>query len=139
MRQRLSDDPLAGLSLFAECTREELAIVSRLTEDVTVAAGTVLAREGAIANQFFVLVEGRAVVTRGGETIGVLWPGEVFGDAALAVSGEHHFGLVADTESRLVVAGVRQFQTLTSTIAPVTRALLANSSKRMRQLVDLAA
>ncbi len=40
-------DVLAHVPLFAACTSKELALIASITDEVDVAAGHVLAREGA--------------------------------------------------------------------------------------------
>ena len=53
------------------------------TEDLEVEAGKVLAREGEIGQEFFVIVDGEVSVTRDGEEINRLGPGDFFGEIAL--------------------------------------------------------
>ena len=54
-----------------------------MTEDLDVAEGKVLTREGDLGREFFVIVEGDVSVTKGGEEIRRLGPGDFFGEIAL--------------------------------------------------------
>ena len=71
-----------------ECTRVEeaasyvidldarsLAEFRKLVTIVAVPAGTVLGREGAVVRELILLLEGRVVVTVGGEPVGIMSPG----------------------------------------------------------------
>ena len=61
------DDPLAHISLFASLTEKDRAAVRSLLTEVRIEPGTVLARQGAIGHEFFVIVSGTASVDRDGE------------------------------------------------------------------------
>ena len=63
------DDKATALGrapLFKNLTRNELVALAKLTEDLEVAEGKVLAREGDIGQEFFVIVDGEVVVTKEG-------------------------------------------------------------------------
>jgi CRP-like cAMP-binding protein len=55
---------LNGVALFSTCNRHELKRIASLVDQVEAPAGKVLAREGAVGREFFVIVEGRAKATR---------------------------------------------------------------------------
>jgi CRP-like cAMP-binding protein len=80
------DDKATALGrapLFKNLSRAELVELAKLTEDLEVGDGKVLAREGEIGREFFVIVDGEVVVTKGGEEINRLGPGDFFGEIAL--------------------------------------------------------
>ena len=80
------DDKATALSrapLFKQFTRGELVELAKVTEDLEVENGKVLAREGDIGREFFVIVDGDVVVTKGDEEINRLGPGDFFGEIAL--------------------------------------------------------
>ena len=57
---RLKDVPF-----FSSMSEEDLAAVAQRTDEISVAAGRVLAREGDLGEEFFVIESGTAEVTRG--------------------------------------------------------------------------
>src|SRR5215207_9177606 len=57
---RLKDVPF-----FSSMSEQDLAAVAQQTDEISVAAGTVLAREGDVGEEFFVIESGTAEVTRG--------------------------------------------------------------------------
>jgi CRP-like cAMP-binding protein len=80
------DDKATALGrapLFTNLSRADLVELAKLTEDLEFEEGKVLAREGEIGREFFVLVDGDVLVTKGGEEIRRLGPGDFFGEIAL--------------------------------------------------------
>ena len=76
-------DALAAIPLFGGLSRHELDELSRLSEDLEVAEGKVLTRQGDIGREFFVIVEGEVAVERDSSERRRLGPGEFFGEIAL--------------------------------------------------------
>ena len=74
---------LGRASLFRNLSRAELVELAKVTEDMEVKEGKVLAREGEIGQEFFVIVDGEVVVTKGGQEIRRLSSGDFFGEIAL--------------------------------------------------------
>src|SRR5215471_2001478 len=89
-------DLLRHVPLFALCSKRQLGEISRLADEIDVPEGKVLAREGDRGREFFVLVEGRAVVRRGGKQVNALSDGDFFGEIAL-VSGRPRTATVTAT------------------------------------------
>jgi CRP-like cAMP-binding protein len=86
VRARHTDLKLEALKrvpLFAELGKRELAAVGRVADDIDLAAGKELIRENEAGRQFFVLLEGEAVVRRRGRKVNALGPGDFFGEIAL--------------------------------------------------------
>ena len=80
------DDKATALGrapLFGNLARGDLVQLAMATEDLEVEAGKVLAREGEIGQEFFVIVDGEVSVNRDGEEINRLGPGDFFGEIAL--------------------------------------------------------
>jgi MFS family permease len=79
---------LQSLDIFAGATRAALERLARSAVEETVDAGTILIREGAEADDFFVLTAGEVEVLAAGEagaeqTLGVLAPPNYFGEIGL--------------------------------------------------------
>jgi MFS family permease len=79
---------LQALDIFAGATRAALERLARSAVEESVDAGTVLIREGAEADDFFVLTAGEVEVVAAGEagaehTLGVLNPPNYFGEIGL--------------------------------------------------------
>jgi CRP-like cAMP-binding protein len=76
-------DALAKAPLFRNLSRNDLVALAKVTEDLEVEEGKVLAREGDIGHEFFVLVDGEVDVVKEGETVRKLGAGDFFGEIAL--------------------------------------------------------
>ena len=76
-------DALAKAPLFRNLSRNDLVGLAKVTEDLEVEEGKVLAREGDIGHEFFVIVDGEVDVAKGDETVRKLGPGDFFGEIAL--------------------------------------------------------
>lgn len=57
-------DQLMRVSLFATCSRKDLQLVARRAEDVRVAVGTTIVNAGEKGREFFVVLDGTALVSR---------------------------------------------------------------------------
>jgi CRP-like cAMP-binding protein len=76
-------EALARMPLFEGLSRKDLIEVAKVTEDMEIPAGKVLCEQGEIGHEFFVLLEGEVDVTRDGQHVATLGPGEMFGEIAL--------------------------------------------------------
>ncbi len=79
---------LQSLDIFAGATRAALERIARAAVEEKVDAGTVLIREGADADDFFVLTDGQVEILAAGEagvekSLGVLGPPNYFGEIGL--------------------------------------------------------
>jgi CRP/FNR family transcriptional regulator, cyclic AMP receptor protein len=80
------DDKATALGrapLFEGLSRQELVELAKVTEDLEFGDGKVLAREGEIGHEFFVLVDGDVSVSKDGREINRLSSGDWFGEIAL--------------------------------------------------------
>jgi CRP-like cAMP-binding protein len=93
---------IAAIPLFASLEPEQLERLAGHVEAVEVDAGTVLATEGDFGYAMFAIEEGAAEVSRGGEAIATLGPGDVFGEVAVLASGRRIASVVALSRMRLL-------------------------------------
>ena len=100
---------LEGVSLFSGLSKQERGTLARWTDEVSVPAGYALATEGHFAHEFFVIEEGSAEVTRNGERIAELGPGEFFGEIGLLETERRTASVVATTPMKLIVMFQREF------------------------------
>ena len=83
MTEREKADLLGSVPLFASCSRAELNHVAQLSEEESFDVGDTLVEEGKDSGGFYVLIEGRAEVIRGGDRVAELGAGDVLGELAL--------------------------------------------------------
>ena len=124
---------LAGVPLFSALSQRDLGRIARLGEEIEVEAGTRLVDEGATGDQFFVILRGRAKVTRRGRRVASLSTGESFGELSLLDRGPRTATVTAETRMELLVLGQRQFSGLLDDAPGFSRKLLAGMARRLRE------
>jgi CRP/FNR family transcriptional regulator, cyclic AMP receptor protein len=93
---------LKSLPLFADVPDQELAQISGFAQEVTVDAGRELVREGDFSYEFMAIEEGEAEVTRDGQYVADLGPGDFFGEMGLLEKTLRNATVTAKTQMRLV-------------------------------------
>lgn len=126
-------DLLRQTWLFSGLNRRELAVVARAADEVRVPAQTVLIKEGDRGREFFLIIEGRASVRRGGRRIASLGPGQYFGELALLDRGPRSATVIADTDMNLLVLEQRAFVGELQAIPGLALKLLVASAQRLRE------
>jgi CRP/FNR family transcriptional regulator, cyclic AMP receptor protein len=93
---------LKSLPLFADMSDEELAQVAAFAQETSVEAGRELVREGDFSYEFMAIEEGEAEVTRGGEHVADLGPGDFFGEMGLLEKTLRNATVTAKTPMQLM-------------------------------------
>jgi CRP/FNR family transcriptional regulator len=82
-RSKARLEHLRAVPLFRTLNAKELALVDKLGYESPQPAGEVLVKQGASGREFYIVTNGKAEVTRDGHVVGVLGPGDHFGELAL--------------------------------------------------------
>ncbi len=93
---------LKSIPLFNDVPEEELTRLATFAQDVTVEAGRELVREGDFSYEFMAIEEGEAEVTRNGEHVADLGPGDFFGEMGLLEKTLRNATVTAKTSMRVV-------------------------------------
>jgi CRP/FNR family cyclic AMP-dependent transcriptional regulator len=93
---------LRSLPLFADVSDEELSEVATFAQEISVEAGRRLVREGDFSYEFMAIEEGEAEVTRHGEHVADLGPGDFFGEMGLLEKTLRNATVTATTPMLLV-------------------------------------
>jgi CRP/FNR family transcriptional regulator, cyclic AMP receptor protein len=93
---------LKRIPIFADVPDEDLGVITTFATSEEVPEGKVIVREGDFANQFMAIEEGTAKVTRNGEGIGELGPGDVFGEVGLIEKEKRTASVEATSRVRLI-------------------------------------
>jgi len=94
---------LRATDLFAPLPPPALERVARDLVPLDLPAGSVVIREGEPGSRFYVLTEGRAVVSRGGEVVTERGPGDYFGEVALLLEQPRNATVTALSNIRVFV------------------------------------
>jgi CRP-like cAMP-binding protein len=119
--------------MFSACNQKQLRMVSALTERVRVPEGRELCRQGAIGREFFIILDGRARVSRNGRKVAALGAGQCFGELALLDPAPRNATVVAETDMDLLVLAQREFAKVVDATPGFAFALLAGLAARMRE------
>jgi CRP-like cAMP-binding protein len=93
---------LKSIALFEEVGDEELAEIAPFATEVSVEEGRELVREGDFSYEFMAIEEGEAEVSRGGEHVADLGPGDFFGEMGLLERTLRNATVTAKSPMRLV-------------------------------------
>ena len=126
-------DRLQGVDLLRNCTHTQLREVARLAERVQVAEGEVLAREGRIGREFFLILSGSVAVTQMGRRVNTLGSGDFFGELAAMDPGPRNATVTALTDLDMLIIGPRELSAM-SEIPGFRGALFRSMASRVRIL-----
>ena len=93
---------LKSLPLFQDVPDDELAQISGFAQEVSVEQGRELVREGDFSYEFMAIEDGEAEVTRGGEHVADLGPGDFFGEMGLLEKTLRNATVTAKTPMKLI-------------------------------------
>jgi cAMP-dependent protein kinase regulator len=129
------DDKATALGrtpLFKDLSRAELVELAKVTEDLEFDEGKVLAREGEIGHEFFVIVDGEVAVAKDGREIRRLSSGDFFGEIALIWDSPRRTATVtATTPIRFFVLTRQAFRSLIAHHPDIEAKVLAALEERV--------
>jgi CRP/FNR family cyclic AMP-dependent transcriptional regulator len=127
-------ETLRKVWLFERCSGRELDTLQRATTLVHLPAGRVLAEQGELGQEFVVILEGKANVSRNGTDIAVLEAGSFFGEMSL-LEGKPRTATVTTLEPSEVLVLTRQaFNGVVATMPSVDRKMLTVLASRLRDI-----
>ena len=123
---------LRKVPLFAGLDDKELLEIARSMRERRFKAGDTVTQEGAGGVGFFVVQEGEAAVTVGGESKGSVRPGDYFGEIALINESPRTATLTANTD--MVCYGMTpwDFRPLVESNSTIAWKLLTAMAEKMR-------
>jgi len=92
---------IASIPVFAGLPDRELEMIARAASLVEANAGHVIMAEGDFGHCMFIIERGTAEITRDGEVVATVGPGDVIGEIAVLASGRRTASIVATTPLRL--------------------------------------
>jgi CRP/FNR family transcriptional regulator, cyclic AMP receptor protein len=96
---------LKQIPLFSDASDEELKQVAAFAESKVVPEGEVILEEGGFSRELLAIEEGAAEVSRDGEKIAELGPGDVFGEAGMLDDSMRSATVTATSRMRLISLG----------------------------------
>lgn len=121
---------LESIPLFASLSHQERKQIARWADEVDIGEGERLVNQGAFAHEFFVILDGRAEVTRGEDHLADLGPGDFFGEIALESEDRRTATVTATTPMKVVVMFGRDFHQMESSMPQVADQIKAAIEER---------
>lgn len=125
-------DQLANVPLFASLSKKDLQRVAKASDEVTIEAGRTLVEQGRTGHEFFLILEGTAVVRRNNRKVTDLGPGQYFGELAILDRGPRSASVIANTEMKVLVLGQREFVGVLDSIPGMAYKILTIMAQRLR-------
>jgi CRP-like cAMP-binding protein len=130
---------IASVPLFSGLNAREIEFLGKLMDDVDVADGKVLTREGARGGEFFIVLEGTVRIERDGKEINRLGRGDFLGEIALIDQGPRTATAIAEGPVRLMVLTTAGFASMLNQNPGVETKILRVLASRVRDLQPAAA
>ena len=122
---------LEGLPLFRDLSKADRERIARWADEVDVPAGYQLLGEGRLPHEFFVIEQGTVDVTKDGETVAQLGPGDFFGEIALVEHERRTASVTAATPVTAIVMAPREFETMRQEMPEVCQRITDAIHERM--------
>lgn len=109
---KLDPEWLRSVAFFDGLDDDALGQIAGLGQRRDVGVGTELIDQGRIGDSCYVVVEGRAVISQGGDFLAAVGPGTMVGEMALVGSRPRTATVTAETDMVLVEFGAKEFRKL---------------------------
>lgn len=129
-------DNLRKVPLFADLDDDELDAVGRAATELRFEPGRVLMKEGQIAHEMVVVVDGTLEVTRDGEHIADIGPGGFAGEMALLTGAARNSTVTAKTDIVVIHIDGRSFSTLLEDVPQIAVKMLPVVAARVTAASD---
>lgn len=125
---------LRRVPLFNQCRGQPLEMISQLTDEVDVPDGYTLMRQGDLAREFFLIVDGKVRIERDGKAVNTLGPGDYLGEIALLSEGRRTATAVTEGPARLLVITHQGFNSLLGSSSTIRAAIFESIAARLLSL-----
>jgi CRP-like cAMP-binding protein len=126
-------DLLADVRLFSKCTDRQRRTIARHAQIAELPAGTDLVVEGEPGDALFVILEGQAIVHHEGVELDRAGPGGYFGEMAILDGAPRSATVVAETDVKVAVIGIRMFRTMLREFSDLAEQLLIALAGELRE------
>lgn len=136
MRLARNNDLLANVPLFSALTARQRRTIDQAITGTTVAAGSVVARQGRAGHELGIITAGTATVTIDGRVVATLRAGDFFGEVSLLDGGAQTATITADTDLELAIISHQDFVTVLGDNPSFAVNLLKGVAARLRSADD---
>ena len=122
---------IAKVPLFARCSKRELGLIAGIADEIDLRSGKVLTKEGETGREFFVLLDGKVEVRRGGRKRDILEAGDFLGEIALVSRSPRTATVTALTPVRALVIRDQEFRALLERVPSIQTKVLEALADRL--------
>jgi CRP/FNR family cyclic AMP-dependent transcriptional regulator len=126
----MDPDHLKTIPLFSSLSDKALRTVSVFSSETAVSAGKRLVHEGDYSYELIVIETGTADVIKGGEVVGSLGPGDVFGEMGMLSGGKRTADVVATSPMHLITLSKWDLKRISTEIGDQLKALVEERQSR---------
>ncbi len=120
----MDPDRLKTIPLFSSLSEKALDTLSVFASETSVSAGKRLVHEGDYSYDLIVIETGTADVIKGGEVIGSLGPGDVFGEMGMLTGAKRSADVVATAPMHLITLSKWDLKRISSEVSDQLQALV---------------
>lgn len=125
-------DLLADVGLFSKCTPRQRRTIARHAQIAELPAGIELIKEGEPGDALFVILDGEARVLQAGIEVNRVGPGSYFGEMAILDGEPRSATVVAESDVKVAVIGIRMFRTMLREFSDLAEQLLIALAGELR-------
>ncbi len=122
---------LSRVPMFSRCSNAQLEELASNSKERSVGAGDAIVTEGETGDEFFVIADGAAEVTRGGTAVAKLGPGDYFGELALLDPAPRDATVTASAPTNLLVLSRDVFAKALDDLPALRNAVLTGMARRI--------
>ena len=119
--------------MFADMPKRHLRSIAKVTGVREYDKGASIIREGDPGSTFYVLLDGRARVVRGGRTVTNLSAGDFFGEISLLDAGTRTASVIAESPLRCLTLGEKDFAKVLADEPVLAARVLRGVAARLRR------
>jgi len=127
---------LRRLPLFGELDHHDLSTIAHHVGEMEAPEGQVLFEQGSIPYEMFVIEEGTAEVTKDGQTVGTIGPGDVVGEIALLRFQRRMASVRVTSPIRAVTVSADDLQVIEEEMPEIAGQLRSIMARRERELTE---
>ena len=131
IRKNAKVDLLQNVPLFAGCSKADLQRIAEIADELDLAEGATLIREGERGREFLVIVDGTVKVSRKGRKLRDLGAGDFIGEIALVADVPRTATVTSTSPVRLLVVTDRAFRGLLEKTPSVATKVLQSLGERL--------
>jgi len=125
---------LKEVPILSSLNPEEIVKAADALQPFVYDAGANIIKEGEPGDTFYIMVEGEAIVSKGGQEVGKKTKGEYFGEIALLTNGVRVASITASTKVECLVLDKNAFTRLLGPCVDILKRNMENYKQYEKQI-----